>query len=225
MTRLVALLKKDLTIELRTGETLVAMGLLALMIDCIMAAGVTTLGLPDATATRLFPVLWWVNALVCATVSIGRTFEYELEHRALDAWQLSGTPLWIVYLSKVALGLCLVGPTQLAGGAILAILLNASVWHAAARLGAVALLVLAGYVAVAILLAAITAAARLKGVLLSLVLLPLLFPLFFGAIEASSALVQGGAGDTVELWCSMLTGLAVIYTALGALLFEAALKE
>jgi heme exporter protein B len=114
---------------------------------------------------------------------------------------------------------------QLLNIILLSVLLKIWVWDVFLALSAVAFLVVVAYAALSSLLAGIAVQARLKGLLLPLILLPLIFPLFFAALELSSALLIGGSFAWSSFWFKLLLLLDLLYLLLGLNLFEYVVKE
>lgn len=219
------LLKKDLLIEVRTKETLSVHLFLALVIAVVAALGVNSAFIEGEAVARLYPALVWIGFLFASTAAAGRSFEPELEHMAIDGLLLSGiSPVWI-FVSKwiSAAAVMLLG--QALNAAVLAVLLDMPLGRIAGGVAVVSVLVVAGYAALATLLTALASTSRLKGVLLPVVLLPLVFPLFFGAIELSMSVVLDGSVPFESAWFSLLLGLDVVYVVLGFNLFEYVVRE
>jgi heme exporter protein B len=221
----VALLKKDLRSELRGKEVLI----LHLTISLLLAA-VVGLGIQNAFLTRdqiqaLSPLFIWLIFIFAGTVSVARSFEYESNFRAIDGVILTGFPAGLVFLSKCLANVLVILLGHLVSISALAVLLNLSILSVLAQLLLLSLLVCFGYSALATLLSAITASSRLKGMLLPLILMPLLFPLFFGAIELTAQLFSYGSVDFSSGWLSLILVFDLLYLVVAMNLFEYSLGE
>lgn len=159
-----------------------------------------------------------------ATVSVGKTYDYELEHAGLEGLLLAGVSPVQIYLAKVFSSSCLVCIGQVTAIVALSVLLNVSVLSVLPALVLVTLLTVFGYTALAALFAAMTGTARMRQMLLPLILLPLLFPLFIAATELTAAVIDGSF-DLTSPWLSVLIGLDVIYLVLGVNLFEFVVRD
>lgn len=225
MRTLLALLKKDLLLELRGRETVTLMICLALLFGVVVSSGTQQAFLAPDTLRRLYPTLLWCSLLFSATIAIGRSFEQELENQALEGLILSGTSFGALYASKMLGSFFMIFAGHCASIVVLAVLLDVEVLPVAAQLLGVSVLALFAYSAIATLTAGISSTSRLKGLLLPLILLPLLFPLMFGAIELSQSLLESGGFDLESPWFSLLIGLDVVYFVLGLNLYEFVIKE
>jgi ABC-type transport system involved in cytochrome c biogenesis permease component len=91
-----------------------------------------------------------------------------------------------------------------------------------AAVGCVSSLCLA---ALLVLLSAIASTSRLKGVLLPLISLPLLFPVFFIGIEMVTELTLRGALDLYSVWPTLMVSATALYLIIGVNVFDVACRE
>lgn len=225
MRMLYALLKKDLTLELRTRETLSAMVVLSVLLAVVLAIGINEAFLPPATVEAIFPAAVWVLFIISASVCVERSYDYEMREEPLQGVLLTGVSPALCYLAKLAVTWLLVLVGLWCGVLTLAVLLNVSLAPLGAELILISLLVSFGYCALATLCSGMTAGSRLKTILLPLVVIPPLFPLFFAAIELSVLVWQEGSAPADSFWWTLLVGLDLLYLVLGASLFEFVARE
>lgn len=225
MKLFLALVRKDFLLELRTKETLTVLLTLSLLLSVIASYGINSAILSAENTRRLFPVLVWIVFIFSATVSINRSFEHELEGGALDGLVVSGAPPYIIYLAKVLSNALVMCAAQLISVTALSVLLNIALTSLLMPLCILSILVITGYSALATLLAGIAGFARLKGMLLPVLLLPVLFPILFAALELTDELIMSGELLWESAWLSLLIGLDVVYVVLGVNLFEYVIKE
>ncbi|RIL11318.1 MAG: hypothetical protein DCC75_02575 [Proteobacteria bacterium] len=225
MRAFLQLLAANLKLEFRVKETAVLMLTLAIMLSVVVSLGLGSALFDSKTRFLLFPALIWVVFLFSATVSIGRSFEYEIHNAALDGVILSGTSPVAIYLSKATFNLLVMLVSHVCAFFCLCAFLNVDLFQVLPEFLIVSLLVLLGYSALATLLSAISISSKLHQILLPLLLLPLIFPLFFCAIELTFQLTLNRQLDFSSVWFSLLVGIDVVYLALGINLFEYAIKE
>ncbi|MCB0340064.1 MAG: heme exporter protein CcmB, partial [Bdellovibrionales bacterium] len=208
-----------------TKETLLLLVMTALLLCVVISIGIQFAFVPPNLNPKLFSFLIWVVFLFSSTVSIGRSFEYELKNCALDGLLLTGVAPSIIYFSKfiTTSSACVV--SHLVATLALSTLLNVTLSDAVGGFLLVSLLIILGYNSLATLLSAITVRSRLRGLLLPLILIPLLFPLLFSAIELSNQAIVGGALDFSSVWFSLLLGFDVIYFALALNLFGFTVRD
>jgi heme exporter protein B len=220
-----ALLKKDLLIEVRTKETVGVIVFLSIAIAVVAALGVNSAFVGGDVVRRLFPALTWIAFLFAATVSLGRSFEPELEHMAIEGVLLTGTSPAQVFVAKWLTASAITFFGQALTIVTLGVLLDVPLGEILGRYLIITALVVSGYAALATLLTALASTTRLKGVLLPILLLPLVFPIFFAAVELSLSVVLEGVLPLQSPWLSLLLGLDVVYFVLGLNLYEFVVRE
>ncbi len=225
MKAFLALIKKDLALEFRTKETLAVMLFLSLLCGAILSFGMQTTFLPDDAARKLFPVFIWFLCVLTAAVSVGRTYEYELQHGALDGVILTGVDPALLFLAKTCSTAILIFIGQVCSIIALAVLLNVSLFEVWLPLFVITAVVVVGYAALATMMAAMASTSKLRALLLPLILLPLLTPLFLAAVELSANLFASGALAYSSTWFSLLIGLDLLYVVLGINLYEYVIKD
>ena len=224
-SKLVALIKKDLLSELRTKETLLLHLALSLTLSVMVSFGIRTAFLPHSTILQLFPLFLWLIFLFSATVSITRVVEYEYRLGALSGVLLTGVAPELVFLSKTIVTFFLTLAVHLLTFIFLGMLLDIPIFSLFLPFALLSLLVITGYAVLTVLLANITATSSLRGMLLPVVLLPLLFPLLFAALELSAVVMQDLSVPWGSSWSSVLFGFNIIYIALCPSLFAYVVTE
>ncbi|MCB0310884.1 MAG: heme exporter protein CcmB [Bdellovibrionales bacterium] len=220
-----ALIRKDLVLEWRRKEALVLSLSLSLLLSLTVSLGMHSAFLGAEEARAIFTPLVWIVSIFAATVSLGRSFEYETEFSAIDGLILSAVPLWQAYLSKVCVNFLVSLLSQLVAIASLSGFLNIDLSGMYLSLTFLSVGVMWGYAALATLLSGVSAHSSLRSLLLPLVLLPLIFPVFFSAVELSVELFATQSIGFGSFWLSLLLALLVLYTGLGCILFETVLRE
>lgn len=225
MSRFLTLLHKDIAMELRRRETLSLIFCLALILCAIVSVGINASFLSPAVRLDLTLPLVWVISVLSATVSIGRSFDYEFEHNAMAQLILSKVPLELVFLSKSVSNFAMTLLAHLIAFFVLPGFLGVLLPEIGTQFLLLSALVLWGYSCLGTLLGALSAHSRMRAMLLPLLLLPLLFPLFFAAVELSIELIDQQSLLYGSIWFSLLLCLDVLYTILGMILFSAVVKE
>lgn len=227
MSQLITLLKKDLLLEVRLGETLVLMAGLALLMAIIVAAGISSAMLPIKSVVRIFPALCWIIFVFVATIAMTRNFVAEQEHNAQEGLRLAGVSPGAMYISRVLINTVVLFIFQICSALILVVLLGIPLIDTvlSSRFFGLSLLVTFAYTGLSTMLAAIASVSRLGGMLLPLLLFPLLFPVLFAAIELTAILIGSGTLDLDSWWFALLASLAIMYSALGYSVFESVISD
>lgn len=212
-------------LEFRIRETLAVMLSLSVLISVVVAFGVTTVFLDPSGRDRLFPAAIWICFILNAAVSLGRSFEYETEHRAIDGLLLSGVSPATIFLSKTMVNSIVLGLAHAASVVGLGVLLGVSLVPVLPEFVALSVIVMIAYSALATLTAALTTGSRLRSTLLPILLLPLALPLFFCGVELTTELTLGDSFSFGGAWGQLTLGLSVLYVGLGVALFESVVRE
>lgn len=224
MKHLWYLIKKDLALELKGKDGLALLFGLILILCLIASFGVASSFLGPQTIRRIYPAFLWVIFIFTATISISRCFERDFANHAISGLRLAGISLTTIYASKVVSTSSLLIPVQLFSIFLLAGFLDVDIAAQYFLLALVSILVIIAYSSLATLLSAISISSRIKGVLLPLILLPLLFPLLAGAIELSIEIMMTSNMQS-STWLALLTALDIVYFVLGLNLFEFVISD
>jgi heme exporter protein B len=224
MGELFTLLRKELTIELRTGQFATLIFCLSVLISVLAGIGITSTYLDPLATRKVFPLVLWLVFIFSATIAMSRSFDYELLDRAIDGLLLLGVSPWKMFLAKFVVTVALSVASLLISFYILGSFCTLSITPLLSQLMIPGVLAGIGYSALATLLAGVASSSQLRGLLLPLILIPLLFPLFFGAIELTADALSGGI-SLDSTWLSLLIGLDVVYLALGLNLYEHVIRD
>ncbi len=177
-----AVLRKDLLAELRSGEVLLSMLLFSVLVVLVFSFSFVRGGapLPDVASGIL-----WVSLAFAGTLGLSRAWDREREADGLRALLLSPASRAALYLGKVAgifVFLVLVGAVIVP---LVSLLFDVPLFNLGGRLFLVLFLGLFGFSVVGAFFGALMARSRARDLLLFIVLYPLLFPVFIGGVMAS----------------------------------------
>lgn len=209
------LLGKDVRVELRARELLLATAFFSTVIVLVFSFALATGQKP--TMEVCAGMLWTATSLA-AVVGVGRAFEREREQDTLRGLLLLPVSRVAIYLSKLVGILLLVAFVQIVVTTLITVFFNLNL--SLDRLALLALCELLGGIAVAAVAALFGAAlgrARSREVLLPLLLYPLSMPILISGARGSASIL---VGEPAGLWLRMLAVLALSFTALGIWLFE-----
>lgn len=226
-----ALAAKDLRIELRGRTTLPPMLAFSLAVALLLAftipaapAPILSLRIPPGTVllADLLAGFLWITILFAGLIGFARTFELDRREGALDPLLLAPLDRSGLFLAKALANLAFVAVVE-------AMLLPVFALFFSLDLGAswpMLLLVVAiadiGFVAIGTLFAAVAAQTRSRELMLPILALPMLVPLFIGAVELTSDLLLGvPVGELAGRgWFGLMVGYDVIFVVGAMLAFE-----
>lgn len=220
MKQLLVLLRKDMRLEFRRKEAVIAMVSLALLLSVVVSFALSSAFLNPGTTLKIFCPLVWVLFLFWSTLTVGRSVEYEFESGCIEGLLLTRTAPEIIFLAKVIHNFVLTFLVQVLSVALLELWLGVEGRVFSSDFLIIIALATGAYTPLATLLATMTATARLKNVLLPLILLPLLIPTLFAAVELSTELLLSGQVPWSGFWGCLLAILPLMYTLICAALFK-----
>lgn len=216
-TQVLALVRKDLRREMRTGETLVTTTSFALLLMLIFTFAFYQ---RDETVALVFPGILWVAVIFSGMLAIGRTFAQEQESGCLRALALIPGTQTSLYCAKLLVNLIFMVVFEAALVPMLALAFSVNIFN---DFGWFALILGAGTLGFAILgtlISAMLVHSNLKDVLLPLVLFPLIVPLLIGGVKATGMLMGAGNLAGVQTWALAMIAIDVVFLGGAALMFR-----
>jgi heme exporter protein B len=221
MNVLLAILWKDLLVEWRSRERVVAMLIFSLLVVVVFHFSLP--GGATAQTRDTAPGLLWIAYVFAALLGLGRAFTLELENDALSALALVPADRGWVFLGKGAANLVILAVVQAITAAVFGLVFAIDLASIALPLAGVVALGSLGLCSVGTLFAAVAARTRFREVMLPLLLLPLLIPVLSGAVRATSVLLATGEVPFEPVQLLLVTDAA--YLVVSFLCFEYVLDE
>ena len=213
MSRVIALIWKDLLIEARSRQFIGAM--LAFTLIVIVTLNFAFDLIREGREMNGAGALW-VAILFSGLIGIGRSIAVERDRGTLDGLILSPLDGGTLFLGKFGASLA-----SIIVVAIVALPVFAALYDLPALDPLVLAIVLAGSAGLAglgTLFSAVTSGGRSREVLLPLLLFPLMIPVLIAAVRATGEVFQGDRDDILR-WINLLIGFDVIFIVLAYLGF------
>jgi heme exporter protein B len=219
----VAILRKDLTVELRTRESVPAMVLFSLTVFVLFHFGLDRDTLDGDLATGVI----WVTLLLAALLGVNRLYVAERDEGGFVGMRLAPIDLTSLWLAKAsALFLYLVALEIVALPAFDLLLLGPGLDGAFPELLPVLLLANLGLAAVGALISALGIETRARDLIVPLLLLPLLVPVIIAAAQATEPLLTGSQSpDDLAKWLGFLALYDVVFVLVSVAVFDFLLDE
>src|SRR5580698_8250637 len=174
------LLGKELRLEFRSRELLSTTIVLALIIVVLFSYAFD----PTAAESRRYgPGLLWIAFLFAGSLMLHPSFAREQSNDTLDALRLAPISSFAILLGKMLANLTFMLVAELILVPVFSVLYNVSLAGIVGRLALVLLLGTLGLVITGTVFSAISAQARMRELLLPLLLLPVLAPLLIASVE------------------------------------------
>jgi heme exporter protein B len=213
---------KDLRVELRSREQIVALVFFALLVLVVFNFAFDFTVIDFVT---LGPGVLWVAFMFSGVMAIGRSFQIEREQERIQGILLSPIDRSAFYLGKVA-------ATVLFMAAVESLIVPVAVVMFNFRFGGrIALAILAlvlntiGFAAVGTLFAAMTTSTRRGEILLPLLLFPAAVPIALAAVKTTTHVLAGRPFSAYSNWVQMSAAYDVIFLSAAVLLFDFALED
>jgi heme exporter protein B len=216
------LIWKDLLVEARGRETVLAGAVFALLVLVIFNFA---FDLRVENVAAVAPGVLWVTITFVGVLSLGRAFARERDRRTLDGLLLAPVDRSALYLAKVLTSIASMLVVEVVALPVFIGLFNLAV--------DLPLLVLAlvlgtiGLAGVGTLFAAIAAHTRAREVLLPLLLFPIQVPVILATVKSTSAAIRVPGLDPPEVgqWLGLLVAFDALFLGLSVLLFDYAIEE
>jgi heme exporter protein B len=188
-----AMLRKDVLIELRRREMLLSMLLFAVLALVAFHYAFDPRG--HADLTPLAGGMLWIVFLFAALLGLNRSFAHEKDGACLDGLLLCPTDRMVVFLAKAAANFLFLLAIQILVVPVLALFfVHGGLISRSGPLVLIILLADAGFSVLGTLLATMAAGTRARDLLLPVAFLPLAVPLLIAATSATTDLVTEAAG-------------------------------
>ena len=220
MKRCIAIAKKDLTAEFRTKQMLNSMLMFALLIILIFSFSFKdSLGDYDRI-TELAPGILWITFMFAGMLGLSRSFALEQEENCIEGLLLCPVDRSTIYVGKLISNLVLMLIIEIPAIPIFMFLFHYTFvnifW-----LALVILLGTIGFLTVGTLLSALTLNATTRELLLPVILLPILFPMLFVLVPATSkVLTVVNAIPEIRVLCVY----DIVFFMLSLIVFEYAIE-
>jgi heme exporter protein B len=218
-----AILRKDLAIELRTRQSVPAMALFSVTVFVLFHFGLDRNEIRGSTASGVL----WVTILLATVLAVNRLFAAEREGGALDGLLLAPIDRTAVYLAKAAsLFLYLVLLEVVALPAFAVLLLGPGLAGAFPELLAIVLLANVGLAGVGALVSGLAAETRARDLIVPLLLLPLLVPVLIAAASATKPLLMPHP-EAIDLgkWLGLMGLYDMVFVLLAVAVFDFLLED
>ncbi|HUJ81595.1 MAG TPA: heme exporter protein CcmB [Candidatus Acidoferrales bacterium] len=177
-----------------------------------------------AESRRFGPGLLWIALLFAGSLMLQPSFAREHANDTLDALCLAPVSPFAILLGKIAANFIFLSACEVLLLPVFAVLYNVALLPVLGRLVIVLMLGTFGLTITGTVFSAVAAQARMRELLLPLLLLPVLVPLLLAAVEATAGLFA----ETPELqwtWLEILIGFDVMFFTATWLLSDFLLQE
>ncbi len=215
------LLGKELRTEFRSRELLTTTVVFILVVVVLFSF---TFDPTSSESRRFGPGLLWLSFLFAASLMLQPCFLREQNNDTLSALRLSVSDPFAIFLAKLMANAFFLLLTEMLMLPVFAVLYNVHILSVFPQLALVLLLGSLGVAIPGTAFSAISAQARMRELMLPLLLLPLLTPVLIASTEATAALMDPNP-ELRRDWLGFLAGFDVVFLTALWLFGEYLLEE
>jgi len=216
-------LRKDLTVEVRSGE--IAYTTLFFAVSCVLVFAFAFVQEGQVIQDGAAGILWIAIAF-SGTLALGRTFERERQAETLRALLLAPADRPAIYVGKLLGIVALLLAAEVLLVPLVALLFQVPLLEHPFWLVSVLVTGTLGFSAVGTLFAAMLVRARTRDVLLPVLLYPITVPVIIAGVRATATLLQPELDVAiVRLWLALLVAFDVVFVTLALWTFETLMTD
>jgi heme exporter protein B len=209
--------RKDLAIELATGEIVTTSGFFAVLVAVI--ASLSFFAGPDA-AIRVAPGVIWVAVAFASVLALSRTWQREREDGALWGLLVSPTARSAIFAGKAVGLMVFITLVELVVIPVTALLFAVDLVKMGPGIALFCLVATPGIAAVGTLFGVMTVKTRARDLVLASVLFPLMSPTLLAAVAGTRELLGGVPVAELFDYLELMGIFGVVFTAGGLGMFE-----
>ena len=220
---LAALVWKDLLLELRSRDIIVAALVFGLLVAVVFNFA---LRVNPQRAAELAPGVLWTAFAFAGVLAMSRAFVREREQGGLEGLLLAPVSRDAIFLAKTAVSFLFMLIIEAALLPVFAALLNFPAFSPLLLLAL--LLATLGFATVGALFSAIAVQTRAREIMLPALFFPVILPVLIGAVEVSGAAFNGGgpaANGGIIRWLLLLAVFDLLFLVICPWLFSIVVEE
>lgn len=220
LRKVLAIVWKDITAELRTKDIFSAMAVFAMLGLVVFQFA---FDLRADNVRLVLPGVIWVAITFAGVLGLSRSFIVEQDRGSLEGLLLAPMDRSAIYFGKLIGNLLFIGAVELLLLPLASIFFN--IWLITPSLLLVVALGTVGFAAVGTLFSALSVNTRAREVLLPILLFPVMIPVLIAGVRATGALLDGETLGDVAHWLRLVLAYDAIFIAVAFLLFDYVVEE
>lgn len=217
---ILAVLAKDVMLELRTKDILVSMVVFALLVIVIFNFALDP---TPRTVSLVAPGILWVAFLFGGVLGLNRSFAIEQERGNLYGLMLAPVGRDVIFFGKLLGNFLFMMVVEALIYPIFAVMFNLPLWIPA--LIPVALLATLGIATVGTAFSAMAINTRSREVMLPVLFFPVVIPVIVAAVEASGVMMRGDESADLARWIPFLAVFDAIFLVVCPAAFSLFIEE
>jgi heme exporter protein B len=214
--------RKELRIELRTGEVVVTTGLFALLV-VVMAS--LSFYIDPEQARRLAPGVLWIAVTFAGVLAMGRSWARERDNDAIRGLLLAPVPRSAIFLGKGVATFLLMLVIEALILPVVGILFHLDLLPVIGQVAGLLFLGTLGFTAAGTLFASMSVRSRARDLVLSIVLFPLVSPALIAGVVGTREVLGGAPLADFLDFVRILTAFDLVFMVGGVVLFDTLMSD
>ena len=221
LRKVLAIVVKDVSAELRTREMSSSMLVFALLVILIFNFA---FDLRADNQRTLAPGVLWVAVAFAGMLGLSRSFIVEKDRGSIEGLLLAPMDRSAIFLGKMLGNVLFMVGVEVIILPVFVVLFNLSAGDLLPLAGILVLGTI-GFAGVGTLFSAMVIHTRAREVLLPVLLFPVVIPVLLSAVRLTAAVLDGLPMAEVQNWLSLLIAFDAIFLALSVILFDYVMEE
>ena len=221
LRKVLAIVVKDVSAELRTREMSSSMLVFALLVILIFNFA---FDLRADNQRTLAPGVLWVAVAFAGMLGLSRSFIVEKDRGSIEGLLLAPMDRSAIFLGKMLGNVLFMVGIEVIILPVFVVLFNLSAGDLLPLAGILVLGTI-GFAGVGTLFSAMVIHTRAREVLLPVLLFPVVIPVLLSAVRLTAAVLDGLPMAEVQNWLSLLIAFDAIFLALSVILFDYVMEE
>lgn len=220
--KLGAIVWKDFVSEFRTKEMILSMCLFSFLVLIIFNFA---FGSALNNDRGMSAGILWVAFVFSGLTGLGRSFSMERDRGTLQGLILCPVSPWTIFLAKLIGVFLFTTVMEIITIFIFSVLYNTTVLPFVVPLGLIVFLGTLGFTAIGTIFSAISATAKARDVLLSILFFPISVPVVIASVKSTAIILNGKSFQMVFPWLKILVAFDLIFLLVSYLTFAYILEE
>jgi heme exporter protein B len=220
LRKVLAIVQKDVAVELRTREMLSSMFVFSLLVIVIFNFAFE---LRVGDVRTVAPGVLWVTFVFAGMLGLSRSFVLEKDRGCLEGLLLCPVDRSAIYFGKMLGNVIFMTIVEAIILPIFSVLFNISLFQPVLLL--IVVLGTLGFAGVGTLFSAMAVHTRSREVMLPVLLFPVVVPAMIAAVKATGGILDGQAFSEIAHWVRLLVVFDVVFLAISFMTFDYVVEE
>ena len=221
MKQLLALVAKDVAVELRRKESVTSMMMFGVLVTVIFNFAFEPSG---AQSVLIAPGVLWVALTFAGMIGLNRSLAIDLDNDSLQGLLLAPVSRGNLYIGKVLSNFLFMLVADAIILPLFIVFYDLRLEFELLWLVLIAVLGTFGFATVGTILSVISANTRMSEVMLPVLQIPLTLPMILAAVAATVAVLTDES-EGLSSWMNLLIGFDIIFFVVSYLLFDYVVEE